>query len=515
MALATQGSVIKPKYQNSLLNSLQPKTSLSTPAPAQQTYPQSVAPLKVQTGAGINQTVQQDAQGNKYAAPKSNPNVLAQQKALNKLGARLVEDGIAGDKTRAAIAQYGGGGTSTGTTSGVIKPTTTTTGTSSGMINNTQTEQRDSKGLLVNPVGAQFDRNTGQKIVTPPEPPKIDTQSNAERVIGAGQQTQNEKDTQAGLLNSGGITDWEKEVKNGSAVDKANADLAKFRQDVAREFSEISTSGIPMEFQQGRKQALSLQFAQQEAALQSALSNALTNQGQQFGAAATQAGRGLSAAGTAYSGAQAQAGRAQGGAGTVFGAGLVSPTTPGQAAFSGLSGYQGGSANQFGNPNDPASQSNYQSYIKAVNDNNAISVASTTFNSNFDKAISDAKQVNSILTPDQKNTPIEKLLQLITNGVLGTSPVLSALVNDITAIKNSYKQATGNDLIIPPTATLDQLNTIKSSAQSAIKAAQQGNQQLIDKYSSSSKKSSDSSTGESASAGGYNFKMVNGKWVPA
>ena len=46
--------------------------------------------------------------------PTPNPSVLAQQQALNKLGAGLVEDGIAGPLTQAAIAKYGTG-TSTGT----------------------------------------------------------------------------------------------------------------------------------------------------------------------------------------------------------------------------------------------------------------------------------------------------------------------------------------------------------------------------------------------------------------
>lgn len=50
-----------------------------------------------------------DTQGNTttYHAPKSDPNVLAQQQWLNSQGAGLVEDGISGPKTAAAIAKYG------------------------------------------------------------------------------------------------------------------------------------------------------------------------------------------------------------------------------------------------------------------------------------------------------------------------------------------------------------------------------------------------------------------------
>lgn len=51
-----------------------------------------------------------------------NPQVLAQQKALNAKAAGLVEDGIMGPKTQAAIAKFGGAGTSTPGAGGV-KPT--------------------------------------------------------------------------------------------------------------------------------------------------------------------------------------------------------------------------------------------------------------------------------------------------------------------------------------------------------------------------------------------------------
>ncbi len=65
-----------------------------------------------------------DASGNitNYNAPKSNPSVLAQQQALNKQGAGLVEDGIAGPKTAAAIAKYANAG-STSTPSPTPTPT--------------------------------------------------------------------------------------------------------------------------------------------------------------------------------------------------------------------------------------------------------------------------------------------------------------------------------------------------------------------------------------------------------
>lgn len=60
---------------------------------------------------------------------KGDPAVLAQQKALNAKGAGLVEDGIMGNLTRAAIAKYGG--SAPGTTPGML-PTGGTPGAGAG-----------------------------------------------------------------------------------------------------------------------------------------------------------------------------------------------------------------------------------------------------------------------------------------------------------------------------------------------------------------------------------------------
>lgn len=74
------------------------------------------------------------------------------------------------------------------------------------------------------------------------------------------------------------------------AVDKANANLLKLRQDYATKVGNIETTPIPLEFQQGRTQVLGRQYASQEAAAQSALANALTVRGQDIGALGSAAG---------------------------------------------------------------------------------------------------------------------------------------------------------------------------------------------------------------------------------
>lgn len=83
---------------------------------------------------GVNSSSQQktvtttpDGSSKTVHPAQSNPSVLAQQQALNKLGAGLVEDGIAGPKTAAAIAKYGtpSSTTSSATPSASSTPTST------------------------------------------------------------------------------------------------------------------------------------------------------------------------------------------------------------------------------------------------------------------------------------------------------------------------------------------------------------------------------------------------------
>jgi len=197
-------------------------------------------------------TIQKDVSGNTYQAPKSNPSVLAQQQALNKLGAGLVEDGIAGPKTREAISKYG---------------------------TSTPTEQPKTVEQPKAPEVAK-----APEVVTPPAP-SIDTSSDRAR----------------GVLEAGKFTPTEKGLVEGGAVSAANKNLTDLRQNMAEKIGDIESTAIPLEFQQGRSQVLQRQFASQEAAAQQGLANALANQGQLLGAAQTQAGRAAGAAGNIFS----------------------------------------------------------------------------------------------------------------------------------------------------------------------------------------------------------------------
>ena len=278
--------------------------------------PQAVYPTP--TGTPINQSVQgnnpgllpkpdttythtttTNQTGGTTVKPTPNPSVLAQQQALNKLGAGLVEDGIAGPKTAAAIAKYGTSTTAT------TQPTT--------------------------------------KTETPPKPVSSTNPTEQIQNVGqAGQQTQNEAQTQKAVEDSGAVTQWEQDVKNGMAVNEANQKLTDFRTQLAKKYGDIESQTIPLEFQQGREQVLARQAASQESALQSGVTNALANQQQQFTAAQAQAQRGATTAQGAYSGAQTQANRGLTAQTGVLNAGLLQPTTIGQVPFSAVTGEQGG-----------------------------------------------------------------------------------------------------------------------------------------------------------------------------
>ena len=85
-----------------------------------------------QSGLGaFNSTKTTSANGGSSTKPLSIPSVLVQQQALNKQGAGLVEDGIAGPKTEAAIAKYGTGSTSSSTSTGNTSNSSSQTDTNS------------------------------------------------------------------------------------------------------------------------------------------------------------------------------------------------------------------------------------------------------------------------------------------------------------------------------------------------------------------------------------------------
>lgn len=254
-----------------------------------------------------------------------------------------------------------------GTNPGVIKPPNMTPYVGSYAQQQAQPQAPQPSTAIkkvVTPDGTATEYHKPDVPVTPSTPPAPNPsapQGNVNAPVGAtvgtqiqnvantGQQTQNEAATQKAVQEAGAMTQWEQDVKNGMAVEEANKRLTDLRMKIQEAYAGVENQAIPLEFQQGQQQVLARQFAGQEAAAQSGVSNALQAQGQQFGAAQAQAGRGATQAQAAYQGAQQQAGRFTGAQEAVLGAvapqGYAPTTTPyqpGTNTFGGMAAGPGG-----------------------------------------------------------------------------------------------------------------------------------------------------------------------------
>lgn len=242
--------------------------------------------------SGVNtssqqKTVKTDMSGNTTTThpAQSNPSVLAQQQALNKLGAGLVEDGIAGPKTSAAIVKYGTPGiTSTSTTS---------------------------------PVPTQAPKSTTTPLTVSGQIPGV---------LNSGQQTSNEAQTQQGVLSAGQTTADER------AFQQQYTDSVKGNQfGQLAPYAEASMyAGKTPEQLQGLVTAPDLVGrASADNGLYNTLGNAYgTAALAGLTAAQTSAARNLTANQSAYTGAQNQAGRATGAGENVLGAVAPLANTP-------------------------------------------------------------------------------------------------------------------------------------------------------------------------------------------
>lgn len=202
---------------------------------------------------------------------QSNPSVLAQQQALNKLGAGLVEDGIAGPKTSAAIAKYGN-----------------TTNSSSGG------SQSSTGAIPTNTASDKFDRTTGQPNsgYIDPNAPKTSPTDFPEFVKALGDQggsqynqtVQNSAHSlqdisQTNPGNSGpAYDDYQEAIKN----------LNDLKAKIAGQTGGIESQPISMQFQQGKEQALARQNASLIDAAQQAVNEKAAALGYQISGTQTQ-----------------------------------------------------------------------------------------------------------------------------------------------------------------------------------------------------------------------------------
>lgn len=222
---------------------------------------------------------------------KPNPNVLAQQKELNKKGAGLVEDGITGPKTRDAIAKYGTSGT------------------------RTEDTYKTEGGATINPDGSIQSPANPEKT-TPLAP--VDPTSNARRVLDAGQQTPLEKTATANLYQAGQATPLESQY-----IDRVQEAQGMKNAGVLGPYADASlhVNDTPKQLYEGLINSPDLAGrASADRGLYDAFSNIYGSQATQgLLAANTIAGRGLTAAQSGLNGAQNTATRGLTGASDVLG----------------------------------------------------------------------------------------------------------------------------------------------------------------------------------------------------
>lgn len=154
---------------------------------------------------------------------QSNPSVLAQQQALNKLGAGLVEDGIAGPKTSAAIAKYGN---TTNSSPSAPQPSTAPS---------TSTD-------------------------TPPETSPFVKSVNSLENQGNSQYNKTAQDSATALQDLSKTNPG----NSGPANDEyqsAVKDLSDLKATIAKQSGGIESQPISAQFQQGKEQALARQNA--------------------------------------------------------------------------------------------------------------------------------------------------------------------------------------------------------------------------------------------------------------
>jgi hypothetical protein len=232
-----------------------------------------------QPGLGaFNSTTTNNGNGGTTTKPTPNPSVLAQQQALNKLGAGLVEDGLAGPLTTAAIAKYGTGGTGTsGTTSGVIAPTTS---------------------------ADQFSRQTGQPnpgYINPNAPTPTPTPTPTPAPTPTPTTNYATSGTTPAVPQSniiGGLLTQ----ANGTnpLADQYRTQLQDIANTQAQSNKNLDTSGIDTSLATGQENVLNRTYAAESQAAQTGLSNALTQTGQQIQAGTAAASANAPITGVAY-----------------------------------------------------------------------------------------------------------------------------------------------------------------------------------------------------------------------
>lgn len=224
--------------------------------------------------------------------------------------------------------------------------------------------------------------------------------------------------------------------KELEAYNQAVQNLSQFKQGVAKEFGGIESQPIPLEFQQGREQVLSRQYAGQEAALQGAVNQ------QQTALGITQQGQNL---------AQQALGQATGFAQPQFPAYTSAQFNPAQGTYGTVGGGQFGSG--------PAAAANVASIQDLTGQASQIQSVFNGAEANFKLLVDTAKQggVNDTNIP-----AINALQQNIARGLASSSAVIN-FQNTLATVRSQYAQILGGG-----TATVDSQHRAEEAIPSTI-----------------------------------------------
>lgn len=209
------------------------------------------------------------------------------------------------------------------------------------------------------------------------------------------------------------------------------------------------------------------------------------------------------------SGNAAEAGRlisgatlATGGAENVLGASTYSPTTQGQAPFSGLNGYGTGSS-QYGDPTNPATGVNVQTIKTNQNAINTINSAAPAADAAFGVLNSYAQGIGA-------DTPITSGIAQLYGSTAQGNAAVAGFKAQLQSVRNAWDsiEGGGSSTAIPDNVTPAQLTQIqqqlKTDAANKITGYQNENASLSNQGSSSSSTSGSSTGGNSTSGWGWN-----------
>lgn len=361
-------------------------------------------------------TTTTNGKGGVSTKPTPNKSVLEQQRSLNQANKNtpgyvpLVEDGLAGPKTQAAVEKYGFNTQTGQPNTPKTTPSTTPTSSNAGMVPETPKPTTytppdlgvngiSQGGLIGNAVGQSQTPNTNATIA-------------------------------AENLNALGLGG-----NNSPEVESAIKDLEELQKKYAGNTTNIAgTAGFLT--QQGGTQALqNSQYATLLGAAQSRLANALAQQGQRINASSAAGGLGnttqglqQSALSTAISANQPQF--------PGYGSAQYNPSSN---TYGTVGGGQYGSG--------PAAASNIQSVQQAQTGINTIDQSSTAVNNDFSAALNYAQSAGL----SGSTGIIAGIQRKISEGVLTNSALVG--FNQAIASLNSKLQALGEDPIDPNTAT--------------------------------------------------------------